>query len=512
MSLVKISDVTFCYEGSYDNVFEHMSFQIDTDWKLGFIGRNGKGKTTFFRLLMGEYEYQGSIQASVSFQYFPIAVAVEDWEDTVVQIMEREFPDYELWKVMKEWNLLGMEEEMLYRSYSTLSFGERTRAMLAFLFSDENRFLLVDEPTNHLDMESREIVKKYLNSKNSKQGFILVSHDRDLLDGCVDHILSINRSSIDVEKGNFHTWWENKERKDAYEISKNETLKKDIKRLESAARQAATWAEKVEAGKIGYDPLKESRGIDFRAYAGEKSRRLQQRRKNLEKRQEHEIEEKRELLQNIEKVVDLKILPLKHHKETLVEVKGIGIKYEERTICEDISFTIRNGDRVVLSGKNGCGKSSLIKAVLGEIQPYKGTLEVAAGLIISYVSQDTSMLCGNPLAYAMDRQIDKTLFMTILRQLDFERVQFDKNMEDYSEGQKKKVLLAASLCQKAHLYIWDEPLNYIDIFSRMQLEKLICTYEPTMLIVEHDACFMDKVATQIIDYSEYTGGEGSECD
>lgn len=496
MSLIKVSDVTFCYEGSYDNVFEHMSFQIDTDWKLGFIGRNGKGKTTFFRLLMGEHEYQGSIQASVSFQYFPITVAIKDWEDTVMQIMEREFPDCQLWQVMREWNLLGMEEEMLYRPYKTLSFGERTRAMLAFLFSGENRFLLVDEPTNHLDLETREIVKKYL---NSKKGFILVSHDRDLLDGCVDHILSINRSSIYVEKGNFHTWWENKERKDAYELSKNETLKKDIRRLESAARQSAAWADKVEAGKIGYDPVKESRGIDFRAYAGEKSRRMQQRRKNLEKRQNREIEEKRELLQDIEKVADLKIKPLKHFKEILVEGKEIGIQYGDRMICENISFTIKNGDRVVLRGKNGSGKSSIIKAILGEIEPCAGTLHVAAGLSISYVSQDTSMLQGNPLNYAAEHQIDKTLFMTILRQLDFERVQFEKNMEDYSEGQKKKVLLAASLCQQAHLYIWDEPLNYIDIFSRMQLEKLIASYEPTMLIVEHDACFTDKIGTKVVE-------------
>ena len=95
------------------------------------------------------------------------------------------------------------------------------------------------------------------------------------------------------------------------------------------------------------------------------------------------------------------------------------------------------------------------------------------------------------------------MFKTILRQLDFERVQFEKNMEDYSEGQKKKVLLAGSLLQPAHLYIWDEPLNYIDVFSRMQIEQLLLTYEPTMLLVEHDQFFCDKIATSIKKIDRY---------
>ena len=95
-------------------------------------------------------------------------------------------------------------------------------------------------------------------------------------------------------------------------------------------------------------------------------------------------------------------------------------------------------------------------------------------------------------------QVEESLFKAILRQLDFERVQFEKRMEDYSEGQKKKVLIAGSLLKQAHLYIWDEPLNYIDVFSRMQIEQLILKFKPTMLIVEHDRAFAEKVATQIL--------------
>jgi lincosamide and streptogramin A transport system ATP-binding/permease protein len=160
-----------------------------------------------------------------------------------------------------------------------------------------------------------------------------------------------------------------------------------------------------------------------------------------------------------------------------------------------------------LSGKNGCGKSTLLKQILhksGVIQggvsvSETGLCEVASGLVISYVGQNSSGLKGDITSFCREHNLDLSLFCTILRQLDFERTQFLKNMEEYSEGQKKKVLLAASLLTPAHLYIWDEPLNYIDIFSRMQLEKLILKYQPTIIFVEHDTSFCRKIATKVIE-------------
>lgn len=127
-----------------------------------------------------------------------------------------------------------------------------------------------------------------------------------------------------------------------------------------------------------------------------------------------------------------------------------------------------------------------------------GTFETASNLVISYVNQDTSHLTGSLSAFCEVHGLDESLFFAILRQLDLERVQFSKNMEDYSEGQKKKVLLAASLLTPAHLYLWDEPLNYIDVFSRMQLEKLLLEYRPTMLFVEHDIRFREQIATKTV--------------
>ncbi len=499
MSQISVNHLTFYYEGSYDNIFEDVSFQIDTNWKLGFIARNGKGKTTFLKLLMGQYEYKGSIRASVVFDYFPFEV--KNKARNTVDIIEEIDPDYEFWKICRELNCLQVNADVLYRPFDTLSNGEQTKIMLAILFSRENHFLLIDEPTNHLDMETRQLLKDYL---NAKKGFILVSHDRSFMDGCVDHVLVINRADIEVQQGNFSSWKENRERQDAFELSENEKLKKDIKRLTESASKASQWADKVESNKIGFRQTKYEKSLDLRCYLGEKSRRMQMRRKNLERRQQREIEEKSALLKNLETVEDLKIMPLTHYKEKLVVMEDCAIGYGERTVIDNFSMEVKQGERVFLQGPNGCGKSSIIKAILEQAGAEKtkllktGRIELPSQLVISYCSQDTSMLRGTIKEYAEENHMDVTLLMALLRKLDFSRVQFEKRIEDYSGGQKKKVLLAGSLCMQAHLYIWDEPLNFIDVFSRMQIEELILKFKPSMIMVEHDKAFVENTATKII--------------
>ncbi len=499
MSLIQVTDLSFTYEGSYDPVFEHVSFQIDTDWKLGFTGRNGRGKTTFLKLLMGQLEYTGRISSSVEFDYFPFPV--EDKDRETREVLEQVIGDAPLWQLDRELSKRQVAEEALYRPFSTLSSGEQTKALLAALFLREGHFLLIDEPTNHLDREARQMVSRYL---NSKKGFILVSHDRTFLDGCVDHILAINREDIEVQKGNFSSWYENRQRQDAFEQGENERLKKDIRHLKSAARQSREWADKAEDTKLGWCPKKARTFIGTRAYIGEKSRRMQQRRKNLERRQEDVIEEKQGLLKNVESVEDLKLFPLRHHSERLVALKQVAACYGEppRPVCREVDLELLQGGRVSFQGKNGCGKSSLIKLILGETEAglsCTGSLWKAAGMKISYVSQNTGHLCGSLSEYARACGVEEHLFRALLRKLDFSREQFDKPMETFSEGQKKKVLIARSLCEQAHLYIWDEPLNFIDVYSRMQIEELILKFQPAMILVEHDETFTRKVSTQILE-------------
>ena len=506
MSQISVNSLTFYYEGSFDNIFENVSFSIDTNWKLGFIGRNGKGKTTFLNLLLGQYLYKGSIDASVSFEYFPYQISEHQMGLSAAEFIEDIKTGCEAWRVMRELSQLGEDAEILYRPYNTLSFGERTKILLAVLFSGENDFLLIDEPTNHLDQDARESVKAYL---ASKKGFILVSHDRDLLDACIDHVLVLNRKTIEVQNGNFSSWWENKQRKDQFAADEDEKHRKEIKKLKLAAKRTSDWADKSERSKIGVDPVKEhDRAVNARAYIGTKTKKMQSRSKQLEKRISREIEEKEGLLQDLEHVAQLKLTQLMHHKNTLVNIKDYSLQYENTSppVFAGLNLSVSKGERLALHGENGCGKSTVIKRILQKAGLHdmraefseEGICEVASGLVISYVDQDTSGLKGGISEYCAEHNLDKSMFCTMLRQLDFEREQFLKSMENYSEGQKKKVLLAKSLLTPAHLYIWDEPLNYIDVFSRMQIEDLLLKYQPTMLFVEHDVRFREKIATKTI--------------
>lgn len=529
MSEISIQNLTFSYSTSYENIFENVSFEIDTDWKLGFIGRNGRGKTTFLNLLMGKYEYAGNISSSVSFDYFPLEVpddtintldVIKDsiapyrfWEQRMEELLtrgsEEELMEYihiqeqyqnhdgyvidEL--IEKEIGKLNIGADVLTRPFHTLSNGERTKIMLAALFLKKNNFLLIDEPTNHLDTDGRKAVAEYL---KSKKGFILVSHDRDFLDTVIDHVLSINRNNIEVQRGNYSSWQENKERQDAFELAENEKLKKEIGQLKAAAKRAADWADKSERSKIGFDPRKTEKNIARRAMEGEKSRKMMRRSKNIQRRREDAAEEKSQLLKNTDSAEKLKIAPLTYHTSRLLSLEDICIFYGDKQITDKVSFTVEQDDRVALCGKNGCGKSSVLKLITGESIPHSGSLQKPGGLIISYVPQDTSFLHGSLKEFAAKERIDESLFKTILRKLDFSRSQFDKDMSEFSGGQKKKVLIAKSLSQPAHLYIWDEPLNFIDVLSRVQIEDLILEYRPTLLFVEHDRRFTRNIATKTV--------------
>ena len=489
MSMIEISNLTFAYDGSYDNIFDNVSLRLDTDWRLGLVGRNGRGKTTLLNLLQHKYEYRGTIRADVPFDYFPFAIP--DPDKDAIGVIEDVQPYYEYWQLAREMHRLDLSDEMLYRPFRSLSGGEQVRLLLALLFARENRFLLIDEPTNHLDAEARALVADYL---KTKRGFLLVSHDRAFLDGCVDHILSINKANIELQKGNFSSWFANKERQDAFEQAENDRLRADIRRLDEAAKRAARWSDKTESEKhVRNSGLRPDRG-----YIGHKSAKMMQRAKSIEARRLDAAEEKAGLLHNIERADDLKLHPLAYRADALAELTDVAVQYGDAPVVEGVRLTIRRGARIALTGRNGSGKSSLLKLIAGQDIPHTGTVRLGSGLIVSHVPQDASFLSGSLSNYAEACGIDRTLFFAILRKLDFARVQFEKDMADYSAGQKKKVLLARSLCEQAHLYLWDEPLNYIDVFSRMQIEQLLTACQPTLLFVEHDRTFCDKIATETV--------------
>lgn len=519
MSQININNLTFKYDTSLDEVFKNVSLILDTDWKLGLIGRNGRGKTTLLKLLKGDFEYGGTITSSVNFEYFPMEIKNKNLK--TIDVVKNAIAPFEIWEkqmelyskdeskmneygeilekyiendgyfidemIKKELGLMEMEFNILEQNFETLSGGEQTKMMLIALFLRKNHFLLIDEPTNHLDIQGREIVASYL---ASKKGFILVSHDRNFVDKSVDHILSINKANVEIQRGNYRTWQFNKDRQDDFEISTNEKLKKDISKLEKSAREKSDWSDKVEKSKYG-------NGHVDRGFIGAKSEKMMKRSKAIENRKNKAIEEKSKLLKNIEKEEDLILKIENSKKEIVLNIKDLSISFENKKIFKPISFEIKRGECVWLKGENGSGKSSILKLLIDENISYSGFISKTKN--ISYVSQDTSKLKGRLEDYILETNVDHSILKTNLRKLGFERDIFDRNIENWSEGQKKKLLIAKSLCDNAELYIWDEPLNFVDIITRTQIEELILRVKPTMLIVEHDITFTNSIATKIVE-------------
>jgi len=482
--LIDIQNLSFSFDDG-TLVFDRVSFRFDTSWKLGFTGRNGRGKTTFLKILLGQLDYTGKINSPVGFSYFPFTV--KEQNQSAMEVIHSITPQALNWQIIKECSLLEVQEEALERPFTTLSQGERTKVLIAALFLMENQFLLLDEPSSHLDLKGQQILMDYL---KGKQGFILVSHNRKLLDGATDHTLSLNKASIDLTQGSYSVWQKEKEKQARFEQEKNKQLKKEIKVMEKAARRTAGWSDQVEASKTGNGPVD-------RGYIGHQAAKMMKRAKSIEHRQKQAIKEKQQLLQDEEIQVPLKMNPMAYHSKLLVYAKDLVLYYDHKAVTKPLNFELYQSERIAVSGPNGSGKSTLFKKILGQEIESTGILKVG-NLIISYLPQSTGSVNGSLLAFAKEQQVDYTTLLGNLNRLGFLRKELEHNLQQLSEGQKKKVLIAKSLCESAHLYLWDEPFNYVDLPSRLQLEELILKMQPTLMVIEHDQAFMEKVATKVL--------------
>jgi lincosamide and streptogramin A transport system ATP-binding/permease protein len=482
MSTITVNDLSFSYTDNM--IFDHATIRIDDHWKLGLVGRNGRGKTTLLKLLIGQLDTDANVQTDKQFVYFP--QEVDDKSQLTSYLLEA-LTDAEQWEIERELRYLSVDPEVLWRPFDTLSGGEQTKVLLAILFLDDGNFPLIDEPTNHLDAPSRQQVANYLNRKS---GYILVSHDRAFLNQTTDHIMAIEKSKIVVYQGNFETYEAEKSGRDAFELALDDKLRKEIGRLKQTARDKHDWSMGREKDKYGKPNVKGSGGIGDTGFIGARAARVMKKSKVLEARMDKEIAEKESLLKDIEHIDGLTMPYTPTHRKTLLELEEFTVGYDGQVLFAPISIKIARGQRVAIVGPNGSGKSSLLRTVIEALEPK---------VTISVVRQIYDDNRGDLKTFAAASGIDYQTFLSNLKKLGMERHVFQQKIEDMSKGQQKKVELARSLSQAAELYIWDEPLNYLDVFNHEQIEDVILQVQPTLLVVEHDHHFIEEIATDIID-------------
>ncbi|TWW13741.1 ABC-F type ribosomal protection protein [Dellaglioa algida] len=488
---IQIEQLSFQYDGQLAPIFNRVDLQLDASWKLGLIGRNGRGKTTLFRILQNQLQYQGKIRTDLEFQYFP--QTIEKPEESVWLVIRRVtgLEDYDQWQILIELDKLGLPESILAEPFNQLSPGQQTKILLASLFVGEGKFQLIDEPTNHLDEAGRQVISDYLRQKS---GFILISHDRYFLNAIIDHVISIDRAKISQFKGNYRTWDEENTARNNWELNEKEKLQRDIKRLESASQKKTGWANQTEA--------KVSSAVD-RGFISHKSAKSMKRALSIKKRANKAVEEKQSLLKNIDVAEPLTLnFERISSEKSLLEVIDFSAFRKQVAVNHSVSFKVKSTERLVIQGENGSGKSSVISAILNHLD-YQGQRQLAAPLKVSWLPQDFDGLSGSLQDFAAEKAVSYSLLLDMLRKLGFERDEFTKDISQMSMGQKRKVALSRSLVEPANLYIWDEPLNYLDVITRQQIQDVIMTFKPPMLIIDHDKEFVESVGTKFVEIKRH---------
>lgn len=498
MSILEINNLSFSFDNQERILFDNTSFRLDTDWKLGLVGRNGRGKTTLLKILREELDFQGGITKSkdISFSYFPEKIA--DKEMIAIEALQA-ITDIELWRLEKELRQLEMAPELLWVPFRQLSGGEQTKVLLAFSFLNETDFPLIDEPTNHLDIVSRKIVADYLKKKN--QGFIVVSHDTYFLDEVIDHVMALEKHRITIHKGNYRVFEEEKQLRDNLELMQNEKLKKEITRLRKTAREKELWSQSREGDKfnkrkgfIDSDERGKNRGA-----IGADAARTMKRAKAIEKRAQDKVTEKEGLLKDIERIAGLSINYQPSIHKHLIKAEDIQFGYDQKPLTKAASFEVNQGDIVAFVGPNGVGKSTLLALLKGDQSLLlSGELHFFHDFVTSFVDQDFTKNTGSITDFSKNNKLELEYMLNNLKKLGLERDVFQTNIEKMSMGQRKKVEMAKSLVTDSQIYYWDEPLNYLDTYNQDQLTALIQETRPTMIIVDHNLDFLRKIDAKLI--------------
>lgn len=452
-----------CKEYGDNVILQNINLKIKMGEKIGIVGSNGTGKTTLANIITNiEEATSGSII----------------WNKDNIKIgymkQSSEFKD----------------------TLSTLSGGEKTKKKLNEVLYGNYNMIILDEPTNHLDYDGL----KYLISEISKfKGtVIIISHDRYFLDNTINKIVEIENKSISIYNGNY-SWYRDEKKLNFENNMHNYIVQEKIKRnINSAITELTCWSNKAhnESRKVAIESGNKFGGKEYnRAKAMKMDKQIKSRIKRLEKIKIEGIDKPKE-----ERDVFLTLNNAEKIGKIVVEAENIGKSFGTKTIINSSSFFIRHGEKVGIFGKNGCGKTTLINGLMGNIK-IEGKLYIYSKRKIGYISQDVQDLNEDKTIielFEYNNREEKGKLITKLNQLGFARGDLDKKINCLSLGERMKVKLLLMIQKQCDILILDEPTNHIDLHVREKLEEILENYNGTIILVTHDRYMLQKVCNKML--------------
>jgi ATP-binding cassette subfamily F protein 3 len=474
--VIKIKDLSISFSGQ--QIFEDVNFIINRNEKVGFIGRNGSGKSTFLKLLLGKLEADsGEIEIPKGYQIGHLEQHIKFTCKTVLEEVCSILPEdreYEGWKGEIILEGLGFSQSDLQKNPDDFSGGYQVKINLAKLLLGEPQMLLLDEPTNYLDIHSVRWLKQFL--KDWEGELILITHDRDFMDSIINQTLIIHRGQFKKVPGTTKNVREKIEAEE--EIYEKTRINEEKKRQETQE-----WIDR------------------FKAKASMASR-AQSKMKMLEKQ---DVKVK---LAHVA-TLDFKFSYLPYiSKDNLIEVEKLSFGYEEnKRLINHLTFRLEPHDKICIIGKNGKGKSTLLKLINGDLQALQGSIKKNPKTEIGYFGQmNIDRLDPNLSVYEEMQKSAPTVSQTNVRRvcgnMMFSGSMGDKPISVLSGGEKSRVMLGKILLQPSNLLLLDEPTNHLDMDSCESLLEAIKGFEGAVLMVTHSEYFLKEVANKLVVFDD----------
>ena len=511
MSLIRIEQASKSFAGL--PVLDAVDFRIEKGEKVGLIGRNGSGKSTLFKLISGELKPDAGVVErmrrakfaylsqmpdvppdesliDVVLDYFRELAEMEirlralekemgEGSDSALEsygLLEEEFRrrgGYEFrTQVKRVLHGLGFSEEEFQLPFEALSGGQRTRLMLALLLLEDADILLLDEPENHLDLRAREWLEVFL--KEYPRAFVIISHDRHLLNAVTMRTVEIERGSIRGYTGNYDAYMQNR----------------------AMVREQTASASKRQQAFID----REQKWIDRFKYKNTKSRQAQSRIKRLKKLERIVVSD------SAQDAPLFNLGGVARSGQKVLEARDLSMRYDDLELYSGLSFDIERGERVGIIGPNGSGKTTLLRQIAGRLEGATGTVTLGHKVVAGFYDQhQDSLNSGNDILEELNSvrpDLKQGQLRSFLARFLFKGEDVLKPVSELSGGERSRVALAKLVLGKANLIFLDEPTNHLDIVSREALEESLCVFAGTLVLISHDRNLIDRLVDKLIVFEE----------